>query len=159
MKVNKYRIPELKENHVDVYYNQEDAEVTALFEFFGHNTYLIGIKDQIRRRLELKDIYYFESVDKACFAYLERDVYQVEGSLAFLEECLKERRFIRVNKSTILNIYKIDYLKAEINMRVNAYLENGECVTINRSYKKAFDERLKELSRTKGMEEENGLGE
>lgn len=145
--MNKYHLPDLKENHVDVYYRQEDAEVTALFEFFHHNVYLIGIKDQIRRKLDLKEIYYLESVDKICFAYMDKEVYQVEGNLAVLEAELREKGFIRVNKSTILNIYKIDYLKAEVNMRVNAYLENGECITINRSYKKAFDKRLKELSR------------
>lgn len=145
LKVNCYHDQSLSQNRVDVYYNEKDSEVSALLTFLEETQKLIGRKDGIEKRLLLQEIYYFEAVEKKCFAYLEKQVYQVEGNLQTLEEQYGNLGFVRINKSMVLNILKINELKACVNMKTQAILENGEVVVINRSYKKQFAKRLAEF--------------
>ena len=145
LKVNCYHDQSLSQNRVDVYYNEKDKEVSALLTFLEESQKLIGRKDGIEKRLLLQEIYYFEAVEKKCFAYLEKQVYQVEGNLQTLEEQYGNLGFVRINKSMVLNILKINELKACVNMKTQAILENGEVVVINRSYKKQFAKRLAEF--------------
>lgn len=130
---------------MDVYYNEKDKEIAALLTFLEETQKLIGRKNGIEKRLLLQEIYYFEAVEKKCFAYLEKQVYQVEGNLQTIEEQYGNLGFVRINKSMVLNLLKIDELKACVNMKTQAILENGEIVVINRSYKKQFAKRLKEF--------------
>lgn len=145
LKVNCYHDQSLSQNRVDVYYNEKDKEVSALLTFLEETQKLIGRKNGIEKRLTLGEIYYFEAVEKKCFAYLEKQVYQVEANLQSLEEKYGKVGFVRINKSMVLNLLKIDELKACVNMKTQAILENGEVVVINRSYKKQFAKRLKEF--------------
>ena len=46
--------------------------------------------------------------------------------------------FARNSKSMLVNIYHIKELKAQMNMRVNIVMDNGEQVILNRSYKNEF---------------------
>ncbi|SES07197.1 LytTr DNA-binding domain-containing protein [Isobaculum melis] len=50
--------------------------------------------------------------------------------------------FVRVSKSLLLNINKVDKVAMDLNMRMLAYLKNGEIIQINRSYKKQFNQVL-----------------
>ena len=145
MKVNKYQDELLDENRIDVYYREEDVQIQSLFKYLGKNQSLVGIKDGVKRIISPEEVYYFEAVEKRCFAYLQEDIYQVEDNLHILEEKYMEIGFVRVNKATMVNILKIAWIKAEVNMRVSARLENGESIIINRSYKKNFNDRLKAL--------------
>ena len=145
LKVNCYHDQSLSQNRVDVYYNEKDKEVSALLTFLEESQKLIGRKNGIEKRLLFQEIYYFEAVEKKCFAYLEKQVYQVEGNLQTLEEQYGNLGFVRINKSMVLNILKINELKACVNMKTQAILENGEVVVINRSYKKQFAKRLAEF--------------
>lgn len=71
---------------------------------------------------------------------------QIDTRLQDLEHAYFELGFVRVNKSTVLNVYKIDSLKPELNMRVIASLDNGEKIQVNRSYKAKFNLFLKTMS-------------
>lgn len=46
--------------------------------------------------------------------------------------------FARNNKSMLVNVYHIQELKAQVNMRVNIVMDNGEQIVLNRSYKNEF---------------------
>ena len=118
--MNCYHDQSLSQNRVDVYYNEKDSEVSALLTFLEETQKLIGRKDGIEKRLLLQEIYYFEAVEKKCFAYLEKQVYQVEGNLQTLEEQYGNLGFVRINKSMVLNILKINELKACVNMKTQA---------------------------------------
>ncbi len=140
MKVNEYQQKGLSEDHVDVYYRVKTKEVTGILDFLRKNSRrLVGKTEDRELLFSLEDVYYFESVDKKTFAYLDKEVVRIDLRLQDLENAYFEQGFIRVNKSTILNIYKIQELKSEINMRVTALLDNGERIQINRSYKAKFN--------------------
>ncbi len=81
-----------------------------------------------------EDIYYFEYVDQKVFAYGKTKVYEVKSKLYELEEQLSKTEFIRVSKSSILNLNKIGSLAPSLGGRFEAKLKNGEKVIISRQY-------------------------
>lgn len=84
--------------------------------------------------LSPKDIFYFESVDNKVFACCEKSVCEIRKKLYELETELAHTDFLRVSKSTILNVSKIQRLSASFNGRLDARLANGEVVVISRQY-------------------------
>lgn len=148
MKVNEYEQREILEDRIDFYYRSRTKEVNEILDFLRkHRQKLIGKSNNIEIVFSLNEVYYFESVDKKTFAYLNDKVVQMEVSLQNLENVYFELGFVRVNKSTILNVYKINSLKPELNMRVIALLDNGEKIQINRSYKAKFNLFLKTMNK------------
>lgn len=148
MKINKYEQQEIQEDRIDFYYRSETKEVTEILIFLGkHSQRLAGKVDDTEITFSLNDVYYFESVDKMSFAYLDNNVVRIGVRLRDLESAYFELGFVRVNKSTILNIYKVDSLKSELNMRVIALLNNGERIQISRSYKAKFNMLLDTINR------------
>ncbi len=92
--------------------------------------------------LEPEDVFYFESVDQKVFAYCKSEVYQVKNKLYGLLEELPARDFVRVSKSSILNLNKIKRLSPAFGGRYEALLENGEKVIISRQYASLLKEKL-----------------
>ncbi len=95
------------------------------------------------------------NTSKKTFACLDHEVLRLEIRLQDLENAYFELGFIRVNKSTVLNVYKIDSLKPELNMRVMALLDNGEKIQINRSYKARFNTFLNTMNQGGFQNEDN----
>lgn len=147
MKINVYQDVTLLEDRVDVFCSVETGEVREIVKYVKglDQGRLIGIRDQERHVLLVSELFYFESVDKKCFAYMESEVFQIEANLIELESTLMDQGFVRINKSTIVNLYRIQYIKSELNMRVHAYLENGEILIISRHYKKVFEDCIVRL--------------
>lgn len=147
MKIKEFINNDIIEDRIDYHYkkrNKEVNEVLGLLKKYNHK--LIGKIDNEEIMFSLNDVYYFESVDKKTFAYLKDKVLKVEDILMDVEKAYFELGFIRVNKSTVLNIYKVDTLKSELNMKVIAVLDNDEKVQINRSYKAKFNAFLKAMN-------------
>lgn len=143
MKVNEFQQKDILEDRIDFYYRMKTKEVKEILDFLmKHRQRLVGKVNDKELIFSLNDVYYFESVDKKTFAYLDNQVVRIDIRLQDLENAFFELGFIRVNKSTILNVYKINSLKSEINMRVMALLDNGERIQINRSYKAKFNSFL-----------------
>ena len=92
MQINYYQDASLLENYVDIHYREQDEEVRSLIAFLDAGQVITGRKEQISKRLFLKDIYYLEIVDRRCFAYLDKDVFQIDYSLKlFLEKYWSKR--------------------------------------------------------------------
>lgn len=144
MRINEILQEDSVEDYIDVYYRRKTKEIQDVLAYlYSHSQKIIGIHDGIEQFCSLKDVYYFESVDKKTYAYIKNDSLKIDPSLQNIEQMYMDFGFIRVNKSMILNIYHIDSLKTELNMRVIAQLDNGEQIQINRSYKAKFYEFLK----------------
>jgi DNA-binding LytR/AlgR family response regulator len=156
LKVNEYLQEDISEDRIDYYYRKKTEEVNDILGLLRkYNHRLIGKSDNTEVIFSLNDVYYFESVDKKTFAYLENTVFKVEIRLSDFEKAYFELGFVRVNKSTVLNIYKINSLKTDLNMRVIALLDNGEKVQINRSYKSKFNLFLKTMNQGGFHNEDN----
>ena len=92
--------------------------------------------------LDTDAIYYFETVDNKVFAYCEKQVYEVKEKLYELENLLEMTSFMRISKSTILNLNKVKSLSPAFGGRFEATLDNGERMIISRQYVPVLKERL-----------------
>jgi len=86
--------------------------------------------------IPLSDVFYIESVDKKTFVYGETEIYQTGLRLAELEKMLSHAGFVRVSKSVILNIEKLQGVKNLANSRLEAFLSNNERICVSRKYLK-----------------------
>ena len=66
MEVNYYQDAALPENRVDVYYREQDTEITGLMEFLEAERVIVGRKDRSVKRIFLREVYYLEIVDRHC---------------------------------------------------------------------------------------------
>lgn len=89
-----------------------------------------------------EEVFYFESVDQKVFAYCKTEVYQIKSRLYELLEELPGRDFIRVSKSSILNLNQIQRLAPAFGGRYESLLKNGEKVIISRQYVSSLKEKL-----------------
>jgi len=99
-----------------------------------HKSNLIGYSGNAIYRLNLANVYYFESVDNKVFIYCRNEIYESKQKLYELEELCDHRRFFRASKSTIVNIAKISHVKPSISGRFETTMENGEKLMVSRQY-------------------------
>ena len=95
---------------------------------------LTGYVDEKIVMLSPQNIFYFESVDNKVFAYTDKGVYEVHKKLYEIEAEYSYTDFLRISKSTIVNVAKIAYLKPIFNGRFEAKLKNNETIIISRQY-------------------------
>ena len=105
------------------------------------NTKIIGYKRDKKYFIQIESIYYIELIDKKTFIYTKEECYESPLWLYQIEEQL-DQQFIRVNKSTILNMKYIKSLKADIGSRNIVYLDNQDQILVSRTYAKEFKKRL-----------------
>ena len=106
-------------------------------------TRLYGRIDSETVSLSVDDILYIETVDDKTFAYTEKEIIRLDGSLARLQEELRDERLFRCSRSMIMNIDKVDRLRALSSNRIDATMHNGEHIIISRTYASDFRRILK----------------
>lgn len=95
---------------------------------------LTGIQKEKQFEIPVPEVCYIEAVDNKVFLYTKEQVYETRQKLYELEELLKEKYFLRVSKSLLLNLMKVGSIKPALNGRFLAVLQNGEEITISRKY-------------------------
>lgn len=104
---------------------------------------LTGIQDGNQYEIPVTDICYVEAVDNRVFLYTGQQVYETRQKLYELEEVLREKYFLRISKSMLLNLMKIKSIRPALNGRFMAILQSGEEIIISRKYVPALKEVLK----------------
>ncbi|HAR86745.1 MAG TPA: histidine kinase, partial [Clostridium sp.] len=84
--------------------------------------------------LDTNEIFYFESVDKKTFIYMDKEVFQTHLRLYELEERLKNTDFFRASKSTIINLRKVKNIVPMFGGRIEILLDNDEKLVVSRQY-------------------------
>lgn len=95
---------------------------------------LTGIQEGKQFEIAVTDLAYVEAVDNKVFLYTQKQVYETKQKLYELEELLREKYFLRVSKSMLLNLMKIGSIKPAMNGRMLAVLKSGEEIIITRKY-------------------------
>lgn len=95
---------------------------------------ITGTRDGKLFVLDVDAIYYFESVDKKTFIYLDKDVYESSLRLYELEEKFVNTDFFRASKSTIINLSKIKVITPIFGGKLEVILENNEKLVVSRQY-------------------------
>ena len=131
-KVTITQIDKREEQEVVVRCHDINGEVVSIVEKLKNgDSILLGIKDGKTFQINVKDIFYIESVDNKTYIYLQKDVFETKLKLYELEEKLKGTKLFRCSKSMILNIAKIRSVSPSVNSRLEASLINGEKVIIS----------------------------
>lgn len=143
MKVIIDEIKETQEEYILFHVKKVDTKVSKAIRFIENmDAYLVGKEDEKLYKISFKDIFYIETVDKKSFLYTVDNVFATSEKLYQLEEKLQFADFIRISKSMILNIDKIDMIYPTISGRFNAKLLNQEIVTISRGYVPELKKKL-----------------
>ena len=95
---------------------------------------LTGILEDRQFEVPVPEVCYIEAVDNKVFLYTVKQVYETRQKLYELEELLKEKYFLRVSKSLLLNLMKVRSIKPALNGRFTAVLQSGEEIIISRKY-------------------------
>lgn len=82
-------------------------------------------------------------MDNKAFLYTKNKVYETRQRLYELEELLREKHFLRVSKSMLLNLMKVGSIKPALNSRFIAVLRTGEEVVISRKFVPDLKKALK----------------
>ena len=104
---------------------------------------LSGVQDEKQYEIPISELYYIESVDGKTFLYTKAQVYETSYRIYELENLLRARHFLRVSKSMLLNLMKVQSIRPALNGRLTAVLQSGEEVIISRSYVKDLKSALK----------------
>ena len=132
-----------KKEYIKIGCHKVDSNVKEIVNFIKSRQGSIDVKNgEMKYNIPIVDIFYVESVDDRTFIYLSSDCYETAHKLYELEEILNERRFIRISKSVIVNLLKIECVKPALNGRYLCHLKNGEDVIISRKYVPKFKEKL-----------------
>jgi len=114
--------------------------IIAALRMMNHQ--LTAKKDNEIHLLDLAQVLYIESVDRKCFIYTDKEIYESDLRLYELEQQLEEYGFFRVSKSFLIHLQKIQSLKADINRKIRLTMSNGEQISASRQYADALKKRL-----------------
>ena len=107
-----------------------------------YNMIVYGLEGK-HYEIPMIDVFYIEAVDNTVFIYGSKSVYETKQKLYELEELLREKHFLRVSKSLIINLMKVKAIRPALNGRYTAILNNNEEVIISRKYVTALKNTLK----------------
>ena len=140
MKLFLRETPDISETEVEVRYRERDNEVDNLVRVISSSSDSIpGINDKgDTEMIYISQILYIEAVDRDVFAYKADGVYKIRKTLYELEDDLKEKFFVRISKSTIVNIKSVRSVAPEDFRRIKLLLKNGEYLIVSRSYANDF---------------------
>ena len=135
MKLEIRKIPESEPEIVEVRYHWITDEIQEIISFVkSRQGQLSAMRDGKRFEVPVVDLFYAESVDERLFLYTASDSYEIRMKLYELEDLLKNKSFLRVSKSMIVNLMKITSVRPALNGRFSAILKNGEEVIFSRKY-------------------------
>ena len=144
MKLETRKIPENEPEIVEIRYHWITDEIQEIVSFIkSRQGQLSATRDGKRFEVPVVDLLYAESVDDRLFLYTAADSYEIRMKLYELEDLLKNRSFLRVSKSMIVNLMKITSVRPALNGRFSAVLKNGEEIIISRKYVPALKQILK----------------
>ena len=130
--------------YIEIHCYRISDEVREIIAFVkSRQGQLTGTADERQYEIAVSDVFYIESVDNRNFIYTKDKVYETRQKLYELEEMLKDKHFLRVSKSTLLNLMKVSAIKPALNSRFTAVLFSGEQIVISRKHVPALKKTLK----------------
>ena len=138
------KIARSEPEELEIKCHEETEEVKDIITFVkSRQGKLTGICEGQQYEIPIADVYYVETVDNSVFIYGQNKVYEAKQKLYELEGMLREKYFLRVSKSLVLNLMKIKSIKPALNGRYSAILHSGEEVIISRKYVMQLKSALK----------------
>lgn len=111
---------------------KENSDSTTLLATRDRKTYFIRPEDISLVRTEGRNIVCYDKLKNSYI--LDKPLYELEKLL--------DNSFVRISKSTIVNINQINHVEAGFNGTMELVMKNGVTDYISRSFRKNFKERL-----------------
>lgn len=143
MKINIIEDPNIAEPEITVRcpaMTGELREIVAALSLVGNT--IAGIAGDETHFVSLGDLLYFESVDDRVFFYTADGTFETPAKLYRIEEKLAQTSFVRISKSTIVNLRKVTRMRREPNSRLLVTLTTGEVLVVSRQYMPGIKEKL-----------------
>lgn len=135
MEIKIFKVGKEKPEEVEIRCHEMTEEVREIVSFVKtRQGQLTGMQDGKQFEIAVTDLSYVEAVDNRVFLYTQKQVYETRQKLYELEELLREKYFLRISKSMLLNLMKIQSIKPAMNGRMLAVLRGGEEIIITRKY-------------------------
>ncbi len=135
----------LKEPKITIECHEADEQILDIIHLIksqdAKGKKIVGIKDNETYCIEPDEILYFESVDRKTFCYTARAEFETDLKLYELEGFSKAD-FMRVSKSTVINLNRIKSIRPDFGGKILATMENGEKVYVSRQYANDFKFKL-----------------
>lgn len=143
MKINIEQSSAYSEVEITIKCNSVDERLEMLISNIRlYGSAISGKKGDKIYFIKPEDVLYFDTVDEKVFIYTADSVYETKLKLYEIEERFIGTDIIRVSKSIVLNLIKIDHVFPLLNGRIEAVLQNGEKVIISRQYVPVFKNKL-----------------
>ncbi len=144
MKVNLFVSRDIEEPHADIHTNELTDNITkamSILESEDSSDMLAVKKGSDIALLELSEIYMFRVEDKQVKVYTENTEYLIKKPLYQVEETLSSE-FVRISKTTIVNLKKIERVAPSLKGMMFIQLRNGLKDNISRKYLPDFKNAL-----------------
>lgn len=145
MEIKIFKVGKEKPEEMEIRCHEVTEEVREIVAFVKtRQGRLTGLQEGRQFEVPVTDVCYVEAVDNKVFLYTQKQVYETRQKLYELEELLREKYFLRVSKSLLLNLMKVQSVKPAMNGRMLAVLRGGEEIMITRKYVSELKKALKE---------------
>jgi DNA-binding LytR/AlgR family response regulator len=146
MKIQIDFIPEDEEEEVRFRVHVMDEPITQAINVLNPRgkeiSHLLCKKEETFFKVNVIDVLYLESIDRKVFVYTEKETLEIGEKLYVLEDQLSQFSFIRISKSMLLNVDKIDSFYPKLSGNLEALLVNQEKVIISRRYVAGLKKKL-----------------
>ena len=144
MKVNLFVSRDIKEPHADIHTNELTDSITKAMSILEseESSDMLAVKKGLDiALLELSEIYMFRVEEKQVKVYTENSEYSIKKPLYQVEETLGSD-FVRISKTTIVNLKKIERVAPSLKGMMFIQLKNGLKDNISRKYLPDFKNAL-----------------
>lgn len=139
--------PDQKETEITIHAGQLTPEIERIYQQLqmdsDHPDQIEGMMDNTSYYLSINDILFFETDAKQVMAHMTRNAYFVKYKLYELENLLGGQ-FMRISKSTILNLDQIYAITKSISNCQIKFHDSYKTVYVSRRYYRDLNDRLKE---------------
>ena len=144
MKVNLFVSKDIEEPHADIHTNELTDNITkamSILESDDSNDMLAVKKGSDIALLEFSEVFMLRVEDKQVKVYAENTEYLIKKPLYQVEEGLNDD-FVRISKTTIVNLRKIERVAPSLKGMMFIQLKNGLKDNISRKYLPDFKNAL-----------------
>ena len=144
MKVNLFVSRDIDEPHADIHTNEltdNVAKAISILESDESSGMIAVKKGSDIALLEMDEIFMFRVEEKQVKVYDENSEYLIKKPLYQVEETLSSD-FVRISKSTIVNLRKIERVAPSLKGMMFIELRNGLKDNISRKYLPEFKQAL-----------------
>lgn len=99
-------------------------------------------KDNSLHKVPLENILLFETEGRKTIAVMKSGRYEIKKTLSQLEELYSKKSFLRVSKSTLVNLTKVISITPDVDRTLLATLTGKVTVHVSRKHANEFKERI-----------------